>query len=349
MGTRIVFRADGNEQIGAGHVMRCLALACAGKELGCECLFVMAGDSFKNVVESFGVEYVILESNYTRLNDELPKISHVLVEWHPDVTIVDSYFVNNEYFKALSNYSKIVYIDDYLQNAFVVDGIINYNALGNLDNYIKLYNRNDVKLPFFLLGPEYAPLRKEFQDINVIYDSKVVHNVLFSAGGADPERIALKFVKELVKMEESVCSYTFHIVLGSFEPDKKEIKSITSMKNWIVIHENVSKMSELMLRSQIAISAAGSTLYELCACGVPTITYVLEDNQMLGAKSLTDEGIMIYAGDYRIKENFFEDLIVSVLDLANSFERRSHLSRKAKEKIDGNGAQRLIKKIVHAK
>lgn len=41
------------------------------------------------------------------------------------------------------------------------------------------------------------------------------------------------------------------------------------------------KMSELMQQCDMAVSAAGSTLYELCACGMPTITYVLADNQKL--------------------------------------------------------------------
>jgi spore coat polysaccharide biosynthesis predicted glycosyltransferase SpsG len=64
----------------------------------------------------------------------------------------------------------------------------------------------------------------------------------------------------------------------------------------VVLHENVSKMSEIMLRSDISISAGGSTLYELCACGTPTLGMVIADNQIEIVDMLSAEGYITNIG-----------------------------------------------------
>lgn len=346
MGYKIIFRADGNEIVGAGHVMRCLSLACAAKELGNDCLFVAADSSYQKTIESFGINNIILETNYSEMNKELSRLENICSNYKPDLIVVDSYYVNNEYFCSISKLGKIIYIDDLVNNAYDVDYLVNYNAYANEADYLELYEAKGYKIPQFLLGVKYAPLRREFQKI--VLENKVVKvkDILFSAGGADPERIALNFVNELIKNETKMKMYNFHLVLGSFEPDKEEIKALSSGRDWLIIHENVSKMSELMLKCQMAISAAGSTLYELCACGVPTITYVLADNQIFGAQALSNDGTMVHAGDFRISLNFYENLMLIIDDLADDEQRRYKMSKKAKSKIDGNGAKRTIKELI---
>ena len=71
-----------------------------------------------------------------------------------------------------------------------------------------------------------------------------------------------------------------------------------------VLHINEHNMSALMQKCDIAISAAGSTLYELCATGIPAITYTLADNQLIAAEQFDKQGIMLSAGDCRDDEGF---------------------------------------------
>ena len=348
MGYRFVFRADGNKNIGAGHVMRCLSLACAAKELGNECLFVTADSSYSNVIESFGIANEILDTDYSKMNDELYKLDILCDEYKPNLLIVDSYFVDDEYFSVVAKITNVVYIDDLVDCAYDVDCLINYNAYANEDDYLRLYRVSEKSVPMLFLGVDYAPLRKEFQDVLLEHTTKKVKDILFSAGGADPEQIALNFVIELIKNEIEFQKYNFHIVLGSFEPDKEEIRTLARGKDWIYVHENVSQMSELMLKCQMAISAAGSTLYELCACGVPTITYVLADNQILGARALSNDGTMVYVGDFRIANNFYRNMMFAIENLACDERKRCEMSLKAKSKIDGNGAKRTIVALIES-
>ena len=198
-----------------------------------------------------------------------------------------------------------------------------------------------------LLGLRYAPLREEFQHIEPRENKDRVNNILVSAGGADPEGMALRIAKILVKNETYSEKYSFHFIIGAFEPNKKEINELTFRYPWIKPHENITKMSSLMKSCDIAISAAGSTLYELCACGLPTITYILADNQKEGAISFEKNGLMINAGDVRFDSDFDEKLFQKIVFLVsdNSFCRK--VSKRQQELVDGQGAFRILDSIFN--
>lgn len=65
-----------------------------------------------------------------------------------------------------------------------------------------------------------------------------------------------------------------------------------------------------IMRSGCVSGGGGSTLYELCACGTPAITYVLADNQIENAVKFESTGYMMYAGDCRAGDSFKKNLAV---------------------------------------
>lgn len=344
----ILFRADGNARIGAGHVMRCLALGMAAKQLGVQCKYITADDSFKNIIVRYGFENMILHTDYTDMECELLQMGSLIEQFHPDAVVVDSYYVTEEYLKALKKKVTLAYIDDIKKFVYPVDYLINYNAGAIKLNYATWYKENDVAQPRLLLGERYVPLRREFQNIVTKEPKRVVSDIFFSAGGADPERVALQFTKEVLRCEQ-FAKYRFHLVLGSFEPDIEEIKKISNSFKQIVLHQNVQEMSKLMQQCDIAVSAAGSTLYELCACGIPTITYVLADNQILGETSLCQKEIMKSAGDIRSKEDFWRNLMELITQLCDDLQERRRMRNTAMREIDGNGARRVVECIAYGK
>ena len=101
-------------------------------------------------------------------------------------------------------------------------------------------------------------------------------------------------------------------------------------------------MKLLMRMCDIAVSAVGSTLYELCACGIPTITYVVADNQIPGAEAFERMGMVVSLGDIRGRENVECDVIRMVLDMARDLKKRQYMSRRMQDMVDGYGAKRLI-------
>lgn len=337
---KIFFRADGNETIGAGHIMRCLAIADEAARQGCNCRFIVADESFVTEIQNHGHNVSILYSDYTHMDEEMRLFRGLIAEEIPDMIFVDSYYVTEHYLSAITKLSRTAYIDDVKAFPYPVNLLINYNANAFKLDYEKFYQENGVTCPKLLLGWKYAPLRSEFQHVKPIEIREQIRNVMFSAGGLDPERVALEFVKAV----QSSCANTemlFHLVLGKYEPDVDEIKSITLDDKRFAIHQNVQKMAELMTKCDVAISAAGSTLYELCAYGVPTISYVLAENQLLGMESLVENGLVVCAGDWRIEQ----DILYKILCFLNDemdYEMREKLQKKMLLEISPGGTKNLV-------
>lgn len=339
---RILFRADGNSQIGAGHIMRCVSIALAAMEEGHECLFCQADSYFEDILTSNGIPVKILGTHYEKMDEEWSVLDPLLRTFSPDIIVVDSYFVTKEYLIHMGNFADVTYIDDVLALPYPVKKIVNYNLFASEEGYNNIYK--NLPIPELIIGGEFAPLRKEFQNINSRTTAKTVKKILISAGGADVERILIRFVREIQKTE--VTELEYHLLAGSFEPDIYEIQGIAAERTDIFIHQNISNVSELMQMCDVAISAAGSTLYELCACGVPTITYVLADNQEAGARIMAQKQIMINGGDYREKPNLCEEIFDILRSLIADYELRKAMSQREVSFIDGKGAARLVEEIL---
>lgn len=303
----------------------------------------MADQSFLSTLQYNGFKVYVLDTDYKAMDIELDVFLPVLLWEKPDAVILDSYYVTSYYMESVKNITKLVYIDDVLSFPYPTDILINYNIYASKTKYLKLYC--DKEIPTMLLGCKYIPLRDEFQDGKAIKIKPTVESILFSAGGADPERIALRFVESIID-NKYFNNIVFHIVLGSFEPDSDQIEEICKSNINIIPHRNVSRMSDLMLQCDLAVSAAGSTLYELCACGVPTITYVLADNQLPGATAFSDLGIMINAGDYRTDENLIKNITDAILSLISDIEIRKLMQSKGMSFVDGNGAKKIVQEIM---
>jgi UDP-2,4-diacetamido-2,4,6-trideoxy-beta-L-altropyranose hydrolase len=326
----ILIRADANEIIGTGHVMRCLSIARAFAMSGHDVLFVTADHMGDGLINSAGFKTVCLDSAWTEMDKEPIK---EIIDMHPSsLLIVDSYHVTEDYFRRLSNNIRLAYIDDMNSGVWDVDYLINYNIYGStLD-----YSSYKTKRTTLLLGPDYAPLRQEFQDVPE-HAIKQVTNVLISAGGSDPENITEKIMANICPQMSNV---KFHIIVGALNPWLNRIKSMA--KRNTIIHINEKHMANMMQKCDIAISAAGFTLYELCACGIPTITYTLADNQMFAIKDFKKKDIMISTGDCRDNPEFINQLANDLEDLCNDYQLRKEISLRMQKLVDGNGAHRIV-------
>lgn len=334
----ILFRSDGNSDIGSGHIMRCLSIADAIQDNDEKCVFVTSCNQSADFIRSKGYICYSLDSDYRNMDEELHRFIALIEKLHPQRIVIDSYFVTEKYLMSLRELSVIVYIDDLNAFDYPVDMLINYNIYGE-----------DVLYPSgkkYVLGTKYVPLRKEFQNIEVKSINATIKNVLVSTGGADPEHVALMFLKKL-KVEHKFENKRFLVLVGGMNRDSDKIKLLAEDMPNVKICKNVTDMRSLMLGCDIAISAAGSTQYELCACGVPTISYVLADNQILGSQTFEKRGIIMNAGDCRDNPFFFEELFRLLVDMED-FKIREKYSKKMRMLVDGKGAARLADSIINS-
>ena len=169
--------------------------------------------------------------------------------------------------------------------------------------------------------------------------------VLVASGGSDPYGICLELAKEIVNCKE-LNDVDFNFIIGA-QVDDKEISRLAWCSSNIFLHKNVTDMASLMASCDAAISAGGVMLTELCAMKVPTIEYVMADNQQPNSDYYSSQGLMIYGGDVR------EDAKMVAKNIVNELVRilsDSIVLKSMKERMngicDGQGAMRIAKEIL---
>lgn len=340
----ILFRVDGNEKVGLGHIMRCLSIAQALYDYGSKVCFITSDERCESIIIQKGFECIVLYTDYSEMESEINVFERVIKELKPKIIIIDSYYVTENYLISIRKKAKTVYIDDVLAFAYPVDILINYNIFSSQVDYNQLYKRADI-LPRFVLGTHYVPLRKEF--LNCAYRKpEKVNNILISTGGADTYHIAIKLLEYLNDHPERLSACCLKFIVGSVNQDEKKIIELSQKLPNVDLMLDIKNMKELMCNCDLAVSAAGSTLYELCVCSVPTITYVIADNQSIAAELFDKKNLMINIGDLRNVDNVGELIVNSVYMLKNNLNKRRTLAENAYNHLNKYGSELIAKIIV---
>lgn len=329
-------RTDGNEKIGTGHVMRCLEIAKAYQEMGGSVQFLVADEESEKFIENKGFSCYLMDSKWNNLDSELEKLFVCKNECGVERLLLDSYFISKGYVESWKKLGvKVAYLDDLCNAHYRVNALFNGAVWATEEQYRRWYQ--DEKTNLFL-GCQYLPLRQEFSDTPSKQIKEKAENILVLSGGTDPYHFLLGFVKNLPEDMEKQCQY--YLVCGIFNEDYEKILNICRGRDNIHILYNVRNLYEYMCKADIAISACGMTLYELCACKTPTIMYLLADNQRGNLEGFIQKNIFESIGDIREKTDF--DLLFNKLaELISSFEKRCEMVRKVQEMVDGRGAYRI--------
>lgn len=330
----LYIRTDMNNMIATGHVMRCLAIADEAKEQGEQVTFLLADEQAVELVEQKGYQTIVLHTSWYDMESELPQLLQVVEKKRIEKILIDSYLVTEKYLQILTSYVKTIYIDD--RNAFIypVSGLICYANYWKKFNYFDRYK--ETKL---FLGTEYVPLRKVFFQCGNKEIRNKVEELLILSGGTDPYEI-LKGILEKVNKSEYRC---INIICGRYYTAYEDMKEEYQAFDNVHIYQDVSDIEKYMKTADLAISAGGSTLYELCACGTPTISFSFVDNQLDNVKQFQEDAIIDYAGDARY-ENVVENILLN-LEKYDDVLFRQQRSQKMIDIIDGNGSSRIVEAL----
>ena len=343
-------RADGNEKIGMGHIMRCLTVADALRKQGEEVLFLTADEKPVKFIEERGFAAKILFTYYDEMEVELPQLLSVFMgnsgsgQQEKPKILVDSYFVTEFYLKNLRLSAKVILMDDEKRAVYPCDGLVNYNIYGKTLGYEKDYSSETT----LLLGYGYMPLREQFRGRSYEVRDKAEH-ILLTTGGGDSCHMALAMSKRLLQSGQEKTGPVWHIVCGPYQPDTKELEelALASGDGMLRIHKNVTDMSDLMRSCDIAVSAAGSTLYELCSIGVPAVGFYFAENQRRNMESFGKLTPVMNAGDFSVRPERVLDFIVKEVEvLCREKELRQKISLAMRSIVDGKGADRLAEELL---
>ena len=260
---------------------------------------------------------------------------------HKHVTmLVDSYYVTDMYLEAMSRMAYTILMDDYGTHCYPVDCVINYNAPADPEAYRKLYGKTGARL---LVGSRYTPLRRQFRRLGAeALPQDAVRGVLITTGGGDSGNIAGKILKRIYRDD-----FTFHLVTGRFHPNFRELQELEKKHDNIEIHHNVKDMAGLMRRCQIALTAGGSTIYELAALGVPFICFSYAENQEALVEYIGEKRIAGSAGAWHKEpEKTLERIGFLFEELAGDPGKREYYRSREVGMVDGEGAGRLAREIL---
>lgn len=338
----IWIRCDANREIGMGHIMRCLAVADALEQLGEQVCFVLADTGAEELLKDRRKTFFILHTDYRNMENELPILTSLLEKSKPSLLLIDSYHVTPSYLKQLKSIMKTAYIDDLFLFPYEVDLLINYNIYGDSIPYHEDGISEETQL---LLGTSYAPLRAEFQDVPYQLREQVEH-VLITTGGSDKYNLAGMILEEAMK-ERVLTPVMFHVVSGTFNPHISCLEKLESEYTNIRIHRNVTHMADLMKECDIAITAGGSTMYELCAIGVPILCFSFVDNQEQIVSTFVNRKVVPFGGDYLKQGSLLPGEIISQLMLLMGDKKvRESFSKRERALVDGRGARRLAESFI---
>ncbi len=339
---KICIRVDGNEIIATGHIMRCLSIAHQLKKQGAEVIFVMADAQASFIIRENGFDYYTLNTIWNDMNAETEIFCRYLKDNNIETVLVDSYYVTGEYLSAIARISKVSYIDDIDKLIYPVHTVINYGL--QCDRGYEARYADAGYNTKFLLGGMYAPLREEFSYAH--YEvKKNIKKVLITTGGTDQLNMSYRLSKSLVS-DVRLKDLEYHIIVGKFNKNVELLRDLARDNSNILLHENVTNMSYWMRNCDVALSAAGTTTFELAACGIPSICFEVADNQA-GAGMWEQAGYMLYAGNaYMEQEKCIENCSNFLYKLSKNYDERKRLSEKMQNLTDGLGAYRIAEHLL---
>ena len=369
---KIVFRTDSSLKIGNGHVMRCLAMAEALKAQGAKCHFISRAHPghLISVIRQRGFAITSLPETITdRTADnfvasaESFELGHtnwlgcdwetdakqtrvILANLHPDWLVVDHYAIDQRWEIALKPfYKKLMVIDDLADRPHACDLLLDQNLGRKSDAYTQL-TPSSCKV---LSGSQFALLRPEFAVMRPYSLQRrhrpILKHLLISMGGVDSLNTTGK-VLEVLKLCSMPQDLSINVVMGLNAPWQQDVSVKAKSMPWPTnVYVNVSDMAKQMTDSDLVIGAAGTTSWERCCLGVPSLMIVLADNQREIGESLARFGAAILLKN-QSKDDLNLSLTKAIMDILSGKASLNNLSYAASNVTDGAGMSRVIAQMV---
>jgi len=341
----LAIRTDFTQSSGAGHVMRCLALAQAWRSKGGGCIFLISSESHQSclsVIHDFGFDAEVITSSIGSVEDEDETVA-LLTRRRAVFATLDGYLFKSSFQKKLKDSRFLTLVLDDNQNCdhYYADLVLNPNIHAHEAMY-----KNRETYAHVLLQPHFFLIREEFQSSTKSSELGAYPSlkVLISMGGSDSQNVTAKVLESMAHPSLEQCF--IKVIVGSSNPHLKllELQAQKVRKPSIELVINPPKVSDIMRWADVSISAGGVMSYELAFLGIPQINLSIAENQRESAKALAATGASSYLGD---AQNLSErDLRDAFLAIVQSAEKLSEMASRAKLLVDGKGAGRVVESMI---
>ena len=331
----ILFRVDATPEIGLGHLRRCVALAQAiVKQGGRVCFLCVEDPAAREQLAGSGLATQWLANKINTPGDVDMVIARSKA-LGARLVIIDSYSVDEDYFSRLRMSGlKIVYFEDDKTLDIPVDGVIN-GAVGA--------EAMEYEAPHRFLGSRFLVLAPEYADNPDGPPQDDVSSVLVTMGGIDHYNLSETVIDICNDIDRPL---RIDIVIGPYYDNSKEIEAAAHKScQSVVLHYAPSSLCNLMRNSGMAVSAGGSTLYELAAMRIPTVAIWLWENQRSNVEELGRRDALVplaYEAD-----GIGVELNAAIRAVIDDRELRARLLANCRDIVDGHSPDRIAQAIIN--
>lgn len=351
----IAIRVDASMVMGIGHLVRCHTLGRALWQQGASVRFICRAHPGHGIgalqEEGFAVavlpalevpETESVGEDYARWLGVSPardaNETIAVLEGCPDWLVVDHYGLDAEWEQRLRPHvGRILVIDDLANRNHDCDALLDQNYNSNAEaRYADRLPTDATRLLgpcYALLGPEYTEYRREHR----VYSGRV-DRVLVFFGGTDPDNLTGCALEAL--SDATFADVAVDAVVGPNNPHREALAKQAEARPGITLHAPRPHLADLMTAADLAIGAGGTTTWERCCLGLPSLVVSNADNQRPACEALAADGLIVYLG--HSDEVTTAGMREGLQALREDPERLSRLAEIGMQIVDGNGTQRVI-------
>ena len=322
----IVFRVDGDNEIGLGHVYRMITLA-NRMIFNHNIIFLM--DNAKRLGIEKVKEYrypIITFEGEDALFKNLEKIN-------PNIVINDVLDTDKRYILKLKK-----------RGYFVV----NFEDLGEGSEFanivINALYENSYPPENHYYGYKYVCFRDDFFIFSKKEVQKDVKKILITFGGADPNNLTLRTLKAVEKL--NLKDIFIKVILGLGYNQKEELNNyVIALKKegfMVNVKENIKMMAKEMYNTDIVITSNGRTIYEVASIGTPCISISQNEREVRHLFVHNSRSVMDLGMAYNVSE---DNIAFAIRELIENYELRKEMNKKLLKFDLKKGIDRVLRLI----
>lgn len=358
---KVFFRADASNQIGTGHLIRCMTLADALRNRGAKTRFICR-EHEGNLIELLRqrampvvvlpaprkTEREIFADDYkawlcVTTEEDAEQTIKALRGDCPDWLIVDHYGIDAEWQHILRPHvNKLMVIDDLANRLHDCDLLLdqNYTEEGE-----ERYRRLVPESCHILLGPRFALLKPAY----AVYRRTLrprdgeVGRVLVFFGGSDRSNMTTLALDALSTPEFS--HLEVDVVVGASNLHRLQLEHKASSRPLTNLYGPRPHLADLMVSADISIGAGGVTTLERMCLGLPSLVITLSENQIPQCSLMDKQGLIRLVGH---ADNISAAEICPALH--EEIEKRQYIwrSKIGMDICDGIGTLRVVEALISA-
>ena len=349
----ILIRCDASERIGGGHLIRCLALAEALRDRGARVRFVAAlipDFLAQRIAEAgFALDRLVPQDELTREGADWERTilspeaqmadcaATFVIASAPDCVILDHYRLSRPWIKQVPQGCRKMVIDDLANRLLSADLLVDQTAGRTMDAYGSQLDapcRMLLGSRYALLGGAYPAWRARSLERRRL--GGPVKRILVAMGLMDLGGNSLPVVRSL---REAGAHCDIDLAIGPAAASLPALRELAAGDPRLHLHVDSRNVAALMAAADLAVGAPGTSSWERCCLGLPTIMLPLAANQTGVARALEAAGAALVIASAENAGAFAAPLLAGGRPLAM-------LSAAAAALVDGKGTARVADALL---